>query len=153
LKYKERIKYKLLNNVEKVLPDVRKHIVHVEVGTPLTSEHYINSTKANVYGTEKSFWQTGPFSFNPQTEVENLFLCGASILAHGVGGASNSGVQTAAKILNCNVQDLIKPIEGQQVRIYDAENSSEWPQWIHEKREAKRRRAKELDTIRQESIH
>lgn len=145
LKYKERIIYKLLNNVEKVLSDVRNHIVHVELGTPITTEHYINNTNGNVYGTEKSFWQTGPFSFNPQTEIEDLFLCGASILAHGVGGASNSGVQTAAKILDCSAEDLIKPIEGQQVRIYDAENSSEWPSWIFDKMEAKKRRFKEAD--------
>ena len=74
-------------------------------------------------------------------------MCGASILAHGVGGASNSGVQAAAKILNCNAADLIKPIEGQQVRIYEAEDSSGWPDWIHQKMADKKRRFKKLETI------
>jgi len=146
LKHKERIREKLLNNVEKVLPGVRKHIVQAELGTPMTSEFYINGTEGNVYGTEKNFKQTVMFPFNTKTEIENLYLCGASVLAHGVGGASNSGVQTAAKILNCKAEGLIEPIEGQHVRIYDSENSSQWPQWIHDKREAKKRRFKEITT-------
>ena len=73
-----------------------------------------------------------------------MYLCGASTLAHGVGGASNSGVQAAAKILDCRAEDLIKPIEGQNVRIYDAEDNSQWPQWIHQKMEDKKRRFKEI---------
>ena len=143
-KHKERIIQKFLNCVEKILPGVRSKIVQVELGTPMTSEYYINSTNGNVYGTEKSFRQTGPFSFSSKTEIENLYLCGASTLAHGVGGASNSGVQAAAKILDCRAEDLIKPIEGQNVRIYDAEDNSQWPQWIHQKMEDKKRRSKEI---------
>ena len=73
--------------------------------------------------------------------------CGASILAHGVGGATNSGVQTAAKILNCKAEDLIKPIEGQHVRIYDAEDNSQWPQWIHDKIKDRERRFRPLSVI------
>lgn len=146
-KYKERIKEKLLNSVEKVLPGVRSHIVQAELGTPLTSEFYINGTDGNVYGTEKNFKQTVLFSFTPKTEIENLFMCGASILAHGVAGAANSGVQTAAKILNCKAEDLIKPIEGQHVRIYDAEDNSQWPQWIHDKMKDRERRFTPLSTV------
>ncbi len=148
LNYKERIINKFLNNVEKVLPDVRNHIVQVELGTPVTAQHYINSTNGCAYGTEKSFKQTGPFSFPMKTEIENLYMCGASILAHGVGGASNSGVQVAAKILSCNPADLIEPIAGQQVRIYESENSAEWPEWIHQKMADKKRRFKEVETIK-----
>ena len=105
----------------------------MELGTPMTNQFYINSTRGNVYGTEKSFLQTGPFSFRSKSEIENLFLCGASVLAHGVAGASYSGVQTAATILGCRMDDLLKPEPGQNVRIYDAEDSSQWPEWIHRK--------------------
>jgi hypothetical protein len=140
LKLKERITEKLLNSVEKVLPDVRKHIIQAELGTPMTSEFYINATEGNVYGTEKNFKQTVMFPFSPKTEIEDLYMCGASILAHGVGGASNSGVQTAAKILNCKAEELIKPMPGQRVRIYDAEDDSQWSQWIHDKIRNRKRR-------------
>ena len=144
LKHKKLITEKLLNSVEKVIPEIRKHIVQMELGTPLTSEYYINATNGSAYGTEKTFNQIGPFSYSFQTEIEDLYLCGASTLAHGVAGASNSGVQAAAKILGCNADDLIKPIEGQQVRIYDAEDNSKWSQWIFDKMKDKKRRFKEI---------
>ena len=133
LKYKERIIEKILNSLERVVKGIRNHIVQMELGTPMTNEFYINSTRGNVYGTEKTFLQTGPFSFRNKSEIENLFLCGASVLSHGVAGASYSGVQTAATILGCKMDDLLKPEPGQNVRIYDAEDSSQWPEWIHRK--------------------
>lgn len=144
LKHKERICEKLLNSLEKVLPGVRNKIVQMELGTPLTNEFYVNTTRGNVYGTEKSFMQTGSFSFNKKSEIENLYLCGASILAHGVAGASSSGVNTAAAILHCKSDELMKSTEGQEIRIYDAEDNSQWPDWLHQKREDKKRRFKEI---------
>ncbi|HTB99646.1 MAG TPA: FAD-dependent oxidoreductase, partial [Ferruginibacter sp.] len=144
LQYKKRICEKLLNNLEKVLPQVRNHIVQMELGTPITNEFYVNSTRGSVYGTEKNFKQTGPFSFANKSEIENLYMSGASILAHGVGGATNSGIQTAAKILGCKIDDLLIPQPNQEVRIYDAEDSTHWSQAIHQKMEDKRRNFKEI---------
>ena len=144
LQFKKRVCEKLLNNLERVLPTVRDHIVQMELGTPITNEFYINSTKGSVYGTEKNFKQTGPFSFGNKSEIENLYMAGASILAHGVGGATNSGIQTAAKILDCKINELMVPQPGQQVRIYDAEDSTHWPQNIHQKMEDKKRNFKEI---------
>jgi len=105
----------------------------MELGTPMTNEFYIQSTNGSVYGTEKGFWQTGPFSYRNKSEIENLYLCGASVMAHGVTGASYSGIQTAAIILGCKMDDLLQPDPNQNIRIYDAEDSSAWPEWIHRK--------------------
>jgi len=144
LEHKERLSQKLLNSLEKALPGVREYIVQMDLGTPMTNEFYVNSTRGNVYGTEKSFMQTGPFSYGKKAELENLYLCGASILSHGVAGASSSGVATAAAILGCRPEELLVSQEEQNIRIYDAENESEWPQWIHQKREDKIRGFKEI---------
>lgn len=139
-KIKERLSEKLMNTFKRILPAIHKNIVHLEVGTPITNEYYINSTKGNVYGTEKGFMQTGPFSYKAKTEIENLYMCGASIMSHGVAGASYSGVKTAAEILACTEDDLIQKDETQQLRIYDAEDKSQWPDWIHERMAAKKKR-------------
>lgn len=141
-KFKEVLTQKMLNSLEKVLPGIRRKIVHVELGTPMTNEHYINTTNGCVYGTEKSFMQTGPFSYKTNSEIENLYLCGASILSHGVAGASYSGVQTAAKILKCRQDDLLKPDPTQCVQIYNAEDSSDYPDWLRQKISAKKDRLK-----------
>lgn len=141
LKIKARLCEKLMNTFKKILPAVHKNIIQLDLGTPITNEHYINSTKGNVYGTEKGFWQTGPFSYTAKTEIENLYMCGSSIMSHGVAGASYSGVKTAAEVLGRTEEDLLKNDELQQLRIYDAEDSSQWPAWIHQKMKDKKKRS------------
>lgn len=143
-RFKEKIIEKFLNNLEKVLPGVKNKIVQAELGTPKTNEHYLNTTRGSVYGTEKSFMQIGPFAFSNKSEIKNLFLCGASTLSHGVGGATYSGVNAAAKILNCKSDDLLRPDVNQALRIYDAEDESGWPAWLHQKIADKKRRFKEI---------
>ncbi len=130
--------------MEKVLPGIKNHVVQMELGTPITNEYYINSTRGNAYGTEKTLDQIGPFSYNKKSEIENLFLCGASILSHGVAGASRSGVETAAAVLNCSPDDLLNNSDDQDVRIYDAEDNSDWPEWMHQKISDKKRCFKEV---------
>lgn len=146
-KHKERIMEKMMNSVERVIPGAKQHVVQMELGTPKTNEYYIHSTKGNVYGTEKNLKQVGPFSFKNKSEIENLYLCGASTLSHGVGGAAYSGVEAAAKILNCKKEDLLPHDENQNIRIYDAEDSSSWPDWILEKIALKKRRFKEEKVV------
>ena len=141
LKIKERLSEKFLNTLKRILPAVHKNIIQMQLGTPMTNEYYINSTKGNVYGTEKGFWQTGPFSFTSKSEIENLFMCGSSIMSHGVAGASYSGVKTAAAILGCTEEDLLQKDESQEVRVYDAEDSSQWPEWIHQRMADKKKRS------------
>lgn len=142
--FKEKIILKLMNNIEKVIPNAKQNTVQAELGTPKTNEFYINSTKGNVYGTEKTLHQVGPFSYKNKAEIENLYLCGASTLSHGVGGATHSGVIAAALILNCKPEDLLMEDANQKLRIYDAEDVSTWPEWIHVKRSDKRRTFKEV---------
>ncbi len=137
---KQRLIEKLMNTFKRILPDIYKHITHIELGTPITNEHYIKSTKGNVYGTEKGFWQTGPFSYSAKSEIENLYLCGASIMSHGVAGSSYSGVKTAAQILGCTEEDLLQIDGTQDLRIYDAEDRSQWPDWIQQRIAIKKKR-------------
>ncbi len=147
VKFKERLCQKLRNTLEKVVPGIGNNIVQMELGTPMTNEHYINSTKGNVYGTEKGFWQTGPFSFTSQSAIENLYMCGSSIMSHGVAGSSYSGVKTAAKILGCREEDLVRPDENQNLRVYDAEDDEHWPEWLRQRiADKKKRSEKQMST-------
>jgi all-trans-retinol 13,14-reductase len=143
--FKEKVTNKLLNNIEKLIPNAKNNIVQVELGTPKTNEFYVNSTRGNVYGTEKTLNQVGPFSFKNKSEIENLFLCGASTLSHGVGGATHSGVAAAAAILKCKPEDLLIEDANQKLRIYDAEDATTWPDWVRLKRDHKSRNFKNSD--------
>jgi phytoene dehydrogenase-like protein len=149
---KKKIISKFLNNVEKIIPGAKQHIIQAELGTPKTIQHFINSTDGNVYGTEKTFNQIGPFSFRNKSEIKNLYLCGASTLSHGVAGAAYSGVETAAKILNTTSGELLKDHENQKIRIYNAEDESTWPVWVFQKIEDRKRRFRKTNLSKHEKI-
>lgn len=140
---KRKIIDKFLNNVEKVIPGAKQHIVQAELGTPKTNQHFINSTDGNVYGTEKTLSQIGAFAFKNRSEIKNLYLCGASTLSHGVAGAAYSGVAAAANILSSTSEDLLKDQQDEELRIYDAEDSTTWPVWVSQKMMDRKRRFKE----------
>ncbi len=132
LLYKEAIVKKFIKNLEKVLPGVSNHIIQSELGTPKTNEFYVDSTQANVYGTEKNLKQL-LFPFGLKSEIENLYLCGASVGTQGLSSACRSGVNVAAEILKTTTEKLLVSREEQNIRIYNAENPSEWPSWVFQK--------------------
>ena len=108
----------MLRSLELIIPGVSDHVLFCELGTPLTNDHYVGSTRGACYGTEKSLRQIGPFSFNQFSEIDSLCLCGASII-HGVSGATTSGLALTASILGCRPSELLKAT-GQRLHIYSA---------------------------------
>lgn len=147
LQFKECIIQKFLRSLEKVVPGITANIVHKELGTPITNDFYINSTNGNVYGTEKSLKHIGPFAYKMKTEIEDFYLCGSSTVSHGVAGASYSGVQTAATILGCKQDDLIQPDDTQNLEIYNAEDNTNYPEWMQKKIALKKARLASKDVF------
>jgi all-trans-retinol 13,14-reductase len=108
---------RMLNFLDRRVPGIVKNVVFKDLGTPLTNAHYVNSYKGNLYGTDKIKRQLGPLGYTSKTEIDNLFLCGASTLSHGVAGVTATGLQAAAKILNCKTKDLLKQ-NGPEIKIH-----------------------------------
>ena len=131
--FKEHLMQKMILTLSNIIPSVEEHIVYKDLATPLTNEHFIHATRGSVYGTQKTLSQIGPNAYKAQSEIENLYLCGASILAHGVTGATFSGVDTAARILGCKQDDLLQNDHTQQLKIYNADDATQYPQWLQEK--------------------
>ncbi len=104
---KEDLAWRMVRGLEKRIPGLSKHIVFWSLGTPLTNEHYLNATRGNLYGIEKSPTQVGPLGFTARTEFEGLFLCGQSTTSHGVAGVTASGVEAAKAVLNCRARDIL----------------------------------------------
>lgn len=142
--FKDKVIAKFMNTVERMIPGAKNRVVQAQLGTPKTNEFFINSTRGNVYGTEKVLRQIGPFGYGHKTEINNLYLCGASTLSHGVTGATYSGIGAAAAILNCRREELLPQDDSQHLRVYDAEDQTTWPEWILNKRADKVRNFKEV---------
>jgi phytoene dehydrogenase-like protein len=109
---------------EKIIPGLRDHLVFHEVGTPLTNRWYCASPFGNSYGTAKTPFQVGPFSYKSSCDVDGLHSCGASVLAHGVAGAALSGLMAAGRVLGVPHADLLGPEDG-SMRVVQAEVAAE----------------------------
>jgi all-trans-retinol 13,14-reductase len=121
---KDKLTAAMLKSLERVIPGIGDHILFSELGTPLTNDHYVRSTRGACYGNEKVLKQIGPFRFRQFSEIKNLYLCGASIL-HGVSGATTSGLTLTAAILDCRPSELLKTT-GQELRIFSAGQPDKW---------------------------
>jgi phytoene dehydrogenase-like protein len=126
----EAMKHELLGRMvdmaSNVIPDLEEHLVFAELGTPLTNEHYVAATKGNLYGTEKSLFQIGPFGQQLKTSIGGLWTCGASTLSHGVMGAQITGLIAAAQILRCRFTELLRN-DGGEITLLPSEHPSKWP--------------------------
>ena len=131
---KEDLAWRMVRGLEKHVPGLSKHIVFYSLGTPLTNEHYLNATRGNLYGIEKSPTQVGPWAFSPRTEFEGLYLCGASTLSHGVAGVTQSGINAAKAVLNCRTRDILTQ-HGASLTFLPSEDVSAWPENLRKKME------------------
>lgn len=122
---KEDLAWRMVRGLEKRIPGLSKHIVFWSLGTPLTNEHYLNATRGNLYGIEKSPTQVGPLGFTARTEFDGLYLCGASTTSHGVAGVTASGIEAAKAVLNCRTRDLLRE-GGEGPKFLPAEDPSAW---------------------------
>ena len=96
---KKELGEKMVAGAENVIPGLGARLKFFEVGTPLTNVHYCNVWKGAAYGTAKTPFQVGPFSFSQKGAIEGLHRCGASTLSHGFAGAAFSGVIAAQQVL------------------------------------------------------
>lgn len=132
LALKARIQDKMLTAVDALVPGIRDHVVFADLGTPLSNKYYLAAEQGNLYGTDKIRSQIGPFSFPVNPPIDGLYLCGASTISHGVGGATTSGLRAAQKILRCRTRDILSQ-NGPALAIYPAEDIAQWPEDIQHK--------------------
>jgi phytoene dehydrogenase-like protein len=111
--YKDELTDLMVAGAQEVLPGIKDHIIWKEAATPITQEHYTRSTGGTSYGLEIATDQFGPHRPPPKTEIDGLFLAGAStIFGHGIVGVMRGGVGCASAVLN---RDLLAEVEGGRV--------------------------------------
>ena len=127
-KLKERLMDAMLAAIDARVPGLSQHVVFRALGTPLSNEYYLNSTDGNMYGISKGRFQVGPWAFANKTEIDGLWMSGASTKAgHGVAGATYSGIATARQILSCRTSELLAQ-DGPELQVYPSEHPEQWPE-------------------------
>jgi all-trans-retinol 13,14-reductase len=118
---------RMIDAAAQLVPDIREHIVWEEAATPITHERYTLATGGTAYGLEHSPDQWGLRRPRSKTEIDGLFLAGASTFyAHGVLGVMLGGVACAGAVLG---RDLRAEIAGGAVFADPARLSAGGPDW------------------------
>ncbi|MCF2876471.1 MULTISPECIES: phytoene desaturase family protein [unclassified Tenacibaculum] len=100
---KEQIAQRLLKELYKQLPQVEGKIKHYELSSPLTTEHFVNYQKGEIYGLDHSPSRFRQPFLKPKTPIKNFYLTGQDIVTAGIGGALFSGVLSATAVTGKNL--------------------------------------------------
>jgi len=93
----------MLTLAEKRIPDLRKHLLYQEGGTPATMQRYTQNYQGSAYGWDVTPEQVGSARIANQSPIKGLYFAGHwSSPGGGIYGVTVSGVQVAQKILEIN---------------------------------------------------
>ncbi|EJL71098.1 phytoene desaturase family protein [Chryseobacterium populi] len=112
-RFKQEKADKMIDALEKKIPDLRKSIRNVYTSSPLSYRDYIGSFEGNMYGYNKSSENPLKTMVSPKTKINNLFLTGQSVNMHGILGCTIGAFSTCAEILgkeliNKRLAEMIK---------------------------------------------
>lgn len=95
----------MLNMASQTIPELEKHVLFIESGSPATMQRYTQNYQGAAYGWDVTPEQVGPSRIQNQSPIKGLFYAGHwSSPGGGVYGVSVSGVQAAQKVLGIRKQ-------------------------------------------------
>jgi all-trans-retinol 13,14-reductase len=100
---KKEIMQKLISKVEKIIPNLSKHITLKRLATPFTFERFNLSSDGSWYGP--AYNQKLPSFKSP---IRNLFFAGSNVKGAGVTQAMWSGINTGKFLLKKIEKDYVK---------------------------------------------
>lgn len=92
---KERAGEALIDQAAKYIPNLRDHILELEVATPLTNIRYSLNPGGSIYGSEQTVGNMYMNRLQAKTPVQNLVLAGAWVAGGGMSTALVSGRSSA----------------------------------------------------------
>ncbi len=123
---------RMLDALRPILPEIRDQVRFCSLGTPLTNSHFCEATRGAIYGVEKTLDRASARGFAQRTEVDQLYLCGASTRSHGVYGAGMTGLHAACQILGLSADEVLaRP--GPSLRVVPADSPEDWPEDLRRK--------------------
>lgn len=100
---KESISNFVLQKMYEILPQTKGEVEMVDVSSPLSTKHFNNYARGEIYGLEQSEQRFLNTNIRAHTKAKGLYLSGQDITCVGVGGALASATVTASTILKKNL--------------------------------------------------
>lgn len=97
---------KMLDVLEKKIPNLRPAIKTIYTSSPLSYRDYIGNFEGNMYGYMKCSENPLKTMVSPRTKIDNLFLTGQSVNMHGILGVTIGAFNTCAEILGKETIDM-----------------------------------------------
>ncbi len=100
---KEKLAQRLLRELYKQQPQLEGSVEHYELSTPLTTQHFVNYEKGEIYGLDATPSRFRQDFLKPRTPIKNFYLTGQDIVTCGVAAALFAGVLTVSAMTGKNV--------------------------------------------------
>lgn len=114
--FKQRLAERLREELERQVPATRGRIECAELSTPLSTRHFANYRRGEIYGLSASPERFRARSLGARTPVRNLYLTGQDAVTAGVTGALAGGVITASLVLGRNLMGVVTKPSPQRQR-------------------------------------
>ncbi|WP_326981256.1 NAD(P)/FAD-dependent oxidoreductase [Chryseobacterium sp. MYb264] len=116
--FKQEKAEKMIDALEKKIPNLRTSVKNIYTSSPLSYRDYIGSFEGNMYGYSKSSENPLKTMVSPRTKINNLFLTGQSVNMHGILGCIIGAFNTCSEILG---KELIDERLTQVINKYNGE--------------------------------
>lgn len=94
---------RLIEVLEREVPQVRGRIAYHELSTPLSTRHFAAYRQGEIYGLEHTPARFRERALKPRTGLKGFYLTGADVCTAGVAGALFGAVLSASAILGRNL--------------------------------------------------
>jgi all-trans-retinol 13,14-reductase len=95
---KARLRDRLLDTLYREVPQVRGQVDVAELSTPLSTRHFTNYARGEIYGLAHDPARFAERALRPRTPIKGLWLTGQDICTCGIGGALAGGYLTVSAI-------------------------------------------------------
>ena len=107
---KQRLADRLRAEIERQVPAASGNIEHVELSTPLTTRHFMNYARGEIYGLRATPARYALRELGARTPIRGLYLTGQDVTTLGVVGALFGGVVCASAVLGKNLFSAVSKV-------------------------------------------
>lgn len=96
--FKEVLQERLLAQFLRHMPELRPMIRHVELSTPLSTDHFVRPSAGSIYGLEPTPERFATAALRPRSPIAGLYFAGSEVASVGVMGGMVGGLLAAAAV-------------------------------------------------------